>query len=588
VTVILVPINYTGGANILDPKDRNTQSKTSGLQIYSISNIHYTKYNRIWAHCMLAICVIVWTCWVILDELKVFVRIRQGYLASPQHRLRASASTVLVQSLPKRYIDKKELEALFDVFPGGIRNIWLNRDYSSLRKLIKLRKNMSKELEKAEADLIKKCFVRQSKRQSKKSNRTSSHALDDLDEAGKRTSTHALDGLDGTGSGSPQGDKDWSGINANDPKQVYHTVEEQIAALRRAEQPLVTNPGRTPLGRLAQGVQNMAGKVMGNKRRPKKNRPGTSDSQPGSEQNDGTEAGSPPRDSDDRYTDSILPEDGPEQALPENGSPRTSLQGLSASASIEREEKAEPLAYNPEFEDEHGLQPRWQEFIKPTERPSKRLKTRMTWLPWWLNPWNQKVDKIYYLRKELATLNKMIEERQSPVWQDQDPALPSAFIQFNNQTAAHMACQAIAHHVPKYISPRLVEVAPNDIIWENMAVTWIGSAVRTVLVGLLIVALIFLWTMPIIVLGVIAQLPPSFKEIKGLRWIQKIPTVLFAIIQGPIAVLLVLLLVFLLGLVLRSVIKLQGSPTRVQVELSVQKWFFAFTFIQVWLSSASC
>jgi hypothetical protein len=45
----------------------------------------------------------------------------------------------------------------------------------------------------------------------------------------------------------------------------------------------------------------------------------------------------------------------------------------------------------------------------------------------------------------------------------------SAFIQFNSQAAAHMACQRESHHTPSRIAPRLVEIAPGYVIWDNMS-----------------------------------------------------------------------------------------------------------------------
>lgn len=92
---------------------------------------------------------------------------RQDWLTSAEHRLRASANTVLVSSIPQKWLSEEGLRGLFDVFPGGIRNIWLTRDFSALLDKIKLRSKIHKQLEAAESDLIRECKKRQLKKREK-------------------------------------------------------------------------------------------------------------------------------------------------------------------------------------------------------------------------------------------------------------------------------------------------------------------------------------------------------------------------------------------------------------------------------------
>lgn len=102
----------------------------------------------------MAILVVVWVCTVFF-ELKVYIKVRQDYLTSAEHRLRASATTVLVSSVPKKWLSEEALIGLFDVFTGGVRNIWLNRDLTKLLEKISLRNSVHARLESAETDLIK-------------------------------------------------------------------------------------------------------------------------------------------------------------------------------------------------------------------------------------------------------------------------------------------------------------------------------------------------------------------------------------------------------------------------------------------------
>lgn len=53
------------------------------------------------------------------------------------------------------------------MFPGGIRNIWLTRDFSTLLDKIKKRSDIHQQLESAESELIRECKRRQLKKRDK-------------------------------------------------------------------------------------------------------------------------------------------------------------------------------------------------------------------------------------------------------------------------------------------------------------------------------------------------------------------------------------------------------------------------------------
>lgn len=59
----------------------------------------------------------------------------------------------------------------------------------------------------------------------------------------------------------------------------------------------------------------------------------------------------------------------------------------------------------------------------------------------------------------------------------------SAFIQFDRQMAAHMACSLVSHNKAGRMSPRFLEVAPHEIIWPNMGVTSLGRFIRVCHIG---------------------------------------------------------------------------------------------------------
>ena len=143
---ILIPINKTGGNAKL------------GLNVLSISNISPgNAHSKLWAHLVLAVITIIWVFYVAFTELRGYIRVRQAYLTSPQHRIRASATTVLVTGIPRKWLTLEALSGLYDVFPGGIRNIWINRDLQVLDQKVQDRHRAAKNLEMAETNLIKMC-----------------------------------------------------------------------------------------------------------------------------------------------------------------------------------------------------------------------------------------------------------------------------------------------------------------------------------------------------------------------------------------------------------------------------------------------
>lgn len=95
------------------------------------------------------------TCWLMYHELGAFVRIRQENLTANEHKDTVRATTILVTSVPENFLNVKTLRQVFSVFPGGVRNVFLNRDCSELLERIEQRDKIARMLESAETDLIK-------------------------------------------------------------------------------------------------------------------------------------------------------------------------------------------------------------------------------------------------------------------------------------------------------------------------------------------------------------------------------------------------------------------------------------------------
>ena len=580
---ILLPINYVGGKgpNFATGiySNATTWNNVTGLNQFSFGNVRPDETNRYWAHLILAVGVIVWSCWVFFDELRDYIKLRQAYLTSPQHRLRASATTVLVSGIPKEWCTAKALDGLYDVFPGGIRNIWINRKFDDLNDKIKLRNKLALSLESAETNLIqnaKKAQMKRAKEEAKKAGKKLTKVEEKKEKKKIDEKAAAVANLDG--------------VSAGDPHQIRHNIREilgdrgrqrsrdesrnQVHKRRLVPIPLV-GQGIEVVG---QGLGNIGRTVLGGFRTVGKEV---------DERLNTTNGFVPPEDGE--FATQLQTTGGyepPEDKTvtvrhePEDDDARSGHDIRdSASTVVQRRESdtRSDISYN-EDDDHDAL---WRKYLKPKDRDTMRLPIfGWTWMIS-LPLIGKKVDTIYYCRKEIARLNVEIEEDQGNP--EKFPLMNSAFIQFNHQVAAHMACQSVTHHLPKQMAPRMVEISPNDVIWDNMSITWWESYIRTVVVLVLIVGLVIGWAIPVSFTGTLSQIQYLSQTLSWLNWLQRVPAVILAVIQGLLPQLLLALLLLVLPIILRLLAKNQGVPTGMAVEISVQKFYFAFLFVQVFL-----
>jgi calcium permeable stress-gated cation channel len=176
---VLLPINAVN--------QRGAADGITGMDLLSISNIKDS--NRYWAHVVVAIAFVCTislfavnsgaTCYLMFHELTAFIRIRQENLTSEQHKNTVRATTILVTSVPNNFLTVDTLRQLFSVFPGGVRNVFLNRDCSDLLDKVQLRDKVSHMLESAETDLIVQANKRARKEKVKKDKEAKKHPIEE-------------------------------------------------------------------------------------------------------------------------------------------------------------------------------------------------------------------------------------------------------------------------------------------------------------------------------------------------------------------------------------------------------------------------
>ncbi|KAL5331697.1 hypothetical protein ACEPPN_001233 [Leptodophora sp. 'Broadleaf-Isolate-01'] len=715
---ILLPLNYHGGRG---PHYANETAGTSeegvnvkGLDVLAWGNVRPTHTQRYWAHLILALVVIIWVCGVFFSELRVYIKVRQDYLTSAEHRLKASATTVLVSAIPSKWLTTEALGGLYDVFPGGIRNIWINRNFDELLEKIKQRDEIFLKLEGAETELIrlakkaqKKQLAKDEKYNAKQSRQKKTkvdkqqqlkdenaraeqlaqaggvstgdphqvpHTVDDaIDEEeerareqGTENGTHGKEpgsgrkgfkipviggglaavgqGFDVVGQGLGKGlntvgdtvvggarnvgrdlnnqvettngfiNMDARSISEDDAYDQYGRYRGDLATRRAAPGPFGAGADNdaekrrqqqeeeevSPTSSKAPGIHGGGMGLPGNKTRQATFHHGGHD---GAADNDGwswaflkfwkAPAGgfaSPlPTGYEEGDEFPLTQKDGGGSVSKPSGDEEKKgfLQKIKSiipflGGDDEKEKPEYPVPYNEEYmEDAHGAV--WERYLKEKDRPTHKNPTA-GWIPGWLT-WipfaGKKVDSIYWCRGELARLNLEIEMDQKHP--ERFPLMNSAFIQFNHQVAAHMACQAVTHHVPKQMAPRTVEISPKDVIWDNMSIKWWEAWVRTAVVFGIVSGMVVLWIFPVAWSASLAQLEALADEYVWLNWLNQIPKKVLQAIQGVLPALVLAVLLALVPMILKYLAGVQGAQTGVEKQRTVQNYYFAFLFVQVFL-----
>ncbi|KPI38724.1 uncharacterized protein AB675_5833 [Cyphellophora attinorum] len=114
-----------------------------------------------------------------------------------------------------------------------------------------------------------------------------------------------------------------------------------------------------------------------------------------------------------------------------------------------------------------------------------------------------------------------------------------------------------------------------------MSIPWWQGYIRTTAVFVIVVGMIILWAIPVAFTSALSQLTTAAHSYSWLRWVLAIPAWFRSVLQGVLPAALLGLLLFLLPLILRFLSKTQGLQSGMMVELSVQKYYLFFLFVQI-------
>lgn len=183
------------------------------------------------------------------------------------------------------------------------------------------------------------------------------------------------------------------------------------------------------------------------------------------------------------------------------------------------------------------------EYVHPyglnADLPDVRGSVAAQWMPAEARPhhrpignFGRRVDTIRWTRTRLRELNLMIFKMRRQVKRGDGDALPAAFIEFESQEAAQAAHQVVAHHRPFQISPRILGVRPDEVVWSSLRMKWWERVIRHFLImGVITVAIVF-WSVPSAIIGIVSNVEFLSKNIIFLKWITKLPKPILGFLQG--------------------------------------------------------
>ncbi|KIK55038.1 hypothetical protein GYMLUDRAFT_249051 [Collybiopsis luxurians FD-317 M1] len=155
MVTIFLPIWFFSWTVLLPVTSVNTQvNDNSGLNRFIFGNVAPDKTDRYAAHIILVWLFTGWIFYVVWREMRHWLYTRQNHLIDPAHAKSVQANTVLITGIPQKYLSHAALHKVFDVLPGGVKDIWINRDLKELPDLYDRRLKACNKLESAENKLL--------------------------------------------------------------------------------------------------------------------------------------------------------------------------------------------------------------------------------------------------------------------------------------------------------------------------------------------------------------------------------------------------------------------------------------------------
>jgi hypothetical protein len=193
----------------------------------------------------------------------------------------------------------------------------------------------------------------------------------------------------------------------------------------------------------------------------------------------------------------------------------------------------------------------------------------------------KKVDTITYYKETISQLNTAIERAKTRL--DNYKVHNSAFIEFNQQISAHMAVQCVTSSIPLSMTPSYIDVKPENIVWNNLKLTFYEKRIRQLVMLAATAGLIIFWSIPVAFVGILSNLTYLTNTLTFLKFIYNLPSVILGLITGLLPSIFLSVLMALLPIVLTFFAKQSGIATTDAIDRYVQGSYFVFQVVHAFL-----
>ncbi|KAG7192960.1 uncharacterized protein KQ657_001065 [Scheffersomyces spartinae] len=206
------------------------------------------------------------------------------------------------------------------------------------------------------------------------------------------------------------------------------------------------------------------------------------------------------------------------------------------------------------------------------KRPTHKLKPII----------GKKVDTLDYGVEHISDLNQEIGDMQKNHTKEFEK-VNAVFLEFPSQLELQKAYQACPYHPLLKKARRFIGVSPDDVIWDNLALSKYERWVKWLGATAFLSAMIIFWAIPVAFVGSLSNIYNLINKVKFLSFLLNLPSFLRGLVQGLLPVVLLAVLMMLVPIVIRLMGKLLGCITVQQVEAYCQSWYYAFQVVNVFL-----
>lgn len=158
------------------------------------------------------------------------------------------------------------------------------------------------------------------------------------------------------------------------------------------------------------------------------------------------------------------------------------------------------------------------------------------------------------------------------------------FIQFQSNIGSLIVQQCLLSKIQGNLDRSWSEMNADDILWNNLIRdNTVGYLIERYFVSTVLVVIIILYVVPVSFIGLFSHIPWLIRLMPFLRWIIYLPENIRETISSLLPSILLAILTEIVLVTFRFLIYFKGKITGCDLEIDLQRWYFAFLFVQQFL-----